>query len=178
MRRRPVTRLRGVVVSTDLRADRAVVWSQVTTAAGVNDELFPFVRMTVPAAWRRRSILDLEPPAPLGRSWLLAFAVLPFDADDIVITEVGPGFRFVERSTTLTAEAWYHERTVHARPDGCRVEDRVGFRLRRPLGLLPGASWLFGSIVQALFRHRHQRLGASFGSRSAPTVTPWRESVA
>jgi len=48
------------------------VWSRATTPEGINDELFPWLRMSVPAAMRGKTIDQLPLEQRLGRSWLLA----------------------------------------------------------------------------------------------------------
>ena len=152
-----------VVRATDLLADADVVWARVTTPAGVNDELRPWLRMTVPRAWRHRSIADVAPGEHVGRSWILLLGVVPFDADDLTIAEIG-GRHFVERSPVLSAASWQHERTVTPREHGCRIEDRLTFERRALTARIPGGSRLHTAVVRAIFRHRHRRLVRSFGA--------------
>jgi ligand-binding SRPBCC domain-containing protein len=95
---------------------------------------------------------------------------VPVDFDDLVIAELDPGRRFLERSQTLTFSLWQHERSIS--PDGeagCRVTDRLGFELRPLLSRVPGAAALARAIVGALFRHRHRRL-ARFARMRASTM--------
>jgi ligand-binding SRPBCC domain-containing protein len=141
-----------------------VVWGYVTTPAGVNDELRPWMRMTVPAGWAGSSIADVEPGASLGRSWILLLGVVPFDFDDLTIAEREPG-RFLERSTLLSARMWEHERTVTSIDSGCVLTDRIRFESRfGPLVAVHAA------ILGALFSHRHARLVRRFGGRAAPAA--------
>jgi hypothetical protein len=51
---------------------------------------------------------------------------VPFEYDDLVIVERGPGLRFLERSSTLVAHTWQHERTVAPTDHGCRLTARFG----------------------------------------------------
>jgi hypothetical protein len=120
--------------------------------------------MTVPRPLRGKSIDDLEPGHRLGRSWLLLLRVLPFDYDDIGLAELGPGFRFLERSTMLSMNRWEHERTVRPADGGCEVTDRIAFELRRPLAWVPGLDRVARSLVVRLFAHRHRRLETYFSS--------------
>jgi hypothetical protein len=136
------------------------VWAFATTAAGVNDELRPVVRMTIPRGRKDFSIAELDPPERLGRSWLLLGGLLPFDFDDIGVVSVGPGFAFSERSTMLSQRAWEHDRTVE--PTGervCVVTDRIGFESR-----VPGIAPLLRLVFVQMFRHRHRRLRRRFGA--------------
>ena len=146
-----------VTTSSRLDADAGRVWAHVTTMEGVNEELMPFVRMTVPRRARGLTLADV----PLGvhefTSYLLAFGVLPFDAHFLRLDEVSDR-HFVERSSSLLQRLWQHERTVEPDGDGCRVTDRVTFEPR--LGFLAP---LVRLIITPLFRHRHRRLRRRFG---------------
>lgn len=145
---------------TTLPRSASDVWRRVTTPEGINDELFPWLRMTTPPSLRGKTIDQLPRGEYLGRSWLLAFGWLPVDFDDLTLAEVeeGPHYRFKETSHMLGIRAWVHERTVRATPEGCEVHDRLTFELRRPGEWLPG--WRRGmlGVLKFLFRHRHSRL--------------------
>ncbi|HSS32181.1 MAG TPA: hypothetical protein VLL27_02765 [Solirubrobacterales bacterium] len=155
MRRRAEVR-----VSSRLGADAAVVWERVITAEGVNDELAPLLRMTVPRGLEDFGIDDVEPGRPLGRSWVLLFGLVPFDYDEICLARVEPGRGFLERSRMLTQRLWEHERTIEPRKGGgCELSDRVAWEPRLPL---PGA--LLKPLIAAVFKHRHSRLRAHFGA--------------
>ena len=150
----------GFEVSTRLAAPAPQVWAFATTAEGVNAELMPIVRMTVPRGREDFSIADLRPPERLGRSWLLLGGLIPFDWDDIGIVSVGPGLSFSERSTMLSQRAWSHDRTVEPLGDGaCTVTDRIAFVPR-----LPGIAPLLRLVFRAVFAHRHRRLRRRFGT--------------
>ena len=71
MRRRAEIR-----VESRLEADPEAVWERMMSAEGINDEMAPFFRMTVP---RGLDGLDLDrvEPGRLGRSWILLFGI-PF----------------------------------------------------------------------------------------------------
>ncbi len=151
--------MRSFEIATDLAAPPETVWQRVTTPQGINDELLPLMRMTMPRALRGVTIGDISVSENLGRSWLLAFGLIPVDYDDLTIAELEPGRRFLEQSTMLTQSRWRHERIVEALGSGCRVTDRLAWQGRaRALGAL------FGLAVPILFRHRHRRLRRRFGS--------------
>lgn len=139
-------------------APPALVWQRVTTPAGINDELFPWLRMTVPKALLGKTIEAMPLGPRLGRSWLLLLGVLPIDYDDLAIAALEPGRRFLERSSMLAVAEWEHERRLAADPGGCRVEDRIGFVLRAPMRFVPGLASLLSRALRALFAHRHRRL--------------------
>lgn len=134
------------------------VWSRATTPEGINDELFPWLRMTVPDTMRGKTIDQLPLDQRLGRSWLLAMCVFPVDFDDITLAEVGPGCRFRETSRMLAVSSWVHERTVRDITGGCEVLDRLTFELRRPGERVPGWQATVTALLKFLFRHRHARL--------------------
>jgi hypothetical protein len=153
MRRRAEIR-----VTSRLRADAAVVWERVITAEGVNDELRPLLRMTVPRGLGDFGLDDVELGRPLGRSWVLLFGVIPFDYDEICLERVEPGHGFLERSRMLTQRFWEHERTIEPSEGGCELTDRLAWEPRLPL---PGA--LLKPLIAAVFKHRHRRLRSRFG---------------
>ena len=131
----------------------------MTTAEGVNAEMKPLLRMTIPRGLDDFSIADVEDGTTLGRSWILLFGLIPFDYDDIHVERIEPGRAFHERSTMLSQRRWEHDRSVEPDGDGaCVVTDSVRFepRLRVPPGLLrPVLHWFF--------RRRHRKLRRLFG---------------
>ncbi|HEX9889023.1 MAG TPA: hypothetical protein VGA69_06065 [Nitriliruptorales bacterium] len=142
------------------------VWARVVSPEGINHELMPIMRMTVPAAARGRGIDDFSPGDHIGRSWLLLGGVLPFDFDDIGLAELEPGRRFLERSTMLSMRTWTHERVVTPVAEGgCEVADRISFRLRRPAAWLPFSHQVVARLLRWVFAHRHRRLSAHFAGR-------------
>jgi hypothetical protein len=131
------------------------VWEAATSAAGVNYELWPVVRMTVPGG----SDLVLR-EGPLGRSWILLGGLLPIDYDDLFLASVEPGRGFSERSVMGSARSWHHDRTLMPlEGGGCRVVDEIAFEPRvAPFG------GLMALAFEATFRWRHRRLRRRFGT--------------
>jgi hypothetical protein len=137
----------------------AEVWGRAVTEEGINDELAPILRMTMPPDLRGKTVDTVGVGVPLGRSWILLGRVLPVDYDDLCLAELEPGRRFLERSRTLTFAVWQHERTVEPLDQrSCRVTDRLGFELKAAIAWVPGGSRLARAVVAFLFRHRHRRL--------------------
>lgn len=150
-----------VTVCSRLDAPRAVVWERVLTPAGVNDEMRPYLRMTVPRGLEWVGPDTIETGATLGRSWILLFGLIPFDYDDLRLERVEPGEGFLERSTMLSQRLWEHERTLADDGEGCLVADRVRWEPRLGLPgtpLRPAIGWFF--------RHRHRRLRRRFGGEA------------
>ena len=144
-------------VSSLVPARPPQVWERITTRAGINYELRPWLRMTLP-----RGIEGLDPGAltlgkPLGRSWVFLFGMLPLEYDDITLVELEPGRRFLERSPTLSQRCWQHERIVEPAEGGSRVTDRIRMEPRLGIPAKPQVP-----IFRAVFRHRHRRLRAWF----------------
>jgi ligand-binding SRPBCC domain-containing protein len=163
--------MKTLTTSSRLPAPAEDVWRRVTTAEGINDELMPIMRMTVPPPLRGVDISRIAPGTHLGRSYFLLLGFLPFDYDDITIAEVDQGSRFLEQSTMLSMRSWSHERTVTALAEGCEVTDRVSFQTRRPAAWIPGWEAVIAAVLGRVFRHRHQRLAAAFPAQT-PVQTP------
>jgi ligand-binding SRPBCC domain-containing protein len=158
----PVTLLTKSVIT----ASPEDVWSRVTHPAGINHELAPLMRMTVPKGLEGKTVRDVDLGRRICRSWFLLFGFIPFDYDDIVIAERENGRRFKETSSMLSIRAWEHERTLAPVPQGTEVTDRVTFDLRWPFSAIPGMNRLVAYILSGLFKHRHRRLARWFASHS------------
>jgi ligand-binding SRPBCC domain-containing protein len=151
----------GIEVSSRLEASPEAVWERVITPEGINEELGPWLRMTVPG----RDGFDLdsvELGTPIGRSWVLLFGVLPVDFDEINLVELERERGFLERSRMLTQRAWEHRRAIRPVEGGTLVTDAVSWEPRLPL---PGGT--MRPLFRAIFRHRHRRLIERFGGRPA-----------
>lgn len=155
--------------SSELAAPAGEVWAAATDQAGINGELKPLLRMTMPARVRGVPLDEFPIGSPVGRSWILLFGLIPVDYDDLCLVELEPPRRFRERSKTLMFGLWEHERTVEpSAGDGCVVTDRLGFTLKPPLYRVPGAAAAARAVVGFLFGHRHRRLRARDRNRDTP----------
>ena len=127
--------MHSVEQSSVLPASAAEIWERAITEQGINDELRPILRMTMPPGLRGKTVDDVEVGVPLGRSWILLGGLLPVDYDDLCLAELEPGRRFLERSRTLSFSVWEHERVVEPEDSRtCRVTDRLRFELKRSAG--------------------------------------------
>lgn len=149
-------------IASTLRAEPAAVWERAMSAEGINAELGPLLRMTVP---RGLDELDLHTlgPGPVGRSWILLFGLIPVDYDEIGLERIEPGRGFLERSTMLSQRLWEHERTIEPGGEGTVIADRVAWEPRLPL---PGR--LLRPLFATTFRHRHRQLRRHFGGTALP----------
>jgi ligand-binding SRPBCC domain-containing protein len=142
----------------DAPAER--VWARVVTPEGINDELKPWMTMSMPRGAEGLTVDTVPVGTPVGRCWLRLFGVLPFDYDDLTIAELRPGHGFDEQSTMLSMRRWRHERTIEPSSDTKTVvHDRLTFELRTPLRPLTP---IVAAGIRALFGHRHRRLQRHF----------------
>ncbi len=143
-----------------LAVPAAEVWAQASTMAGVNAELMPLLRMTVPADFAAQSLE--QAPERLGQtlfhSWLLLFGFLPFDRHALRLMQVYPGCGFDEDSTSWLQKTWRHRRRIVADGDGCRVIDELEVEPR----LAPAV--FVRPLLRQVFAHRHRQLRRRFGS--------------
>jgi hypothetical protein len=152
-----------IKVASVLEADPAEVWERVITPKGINGELMPLMRMTLP-----RGVTSIDPEQiklgeRIGRSWILLFGLLPVDFDDLTLERLEPGRGFLERSTMLSQRSWEHERRLRSVGErACLITDRVAWEPRLPL---PGS--VLRPMFTAIFAHRHRRLRGHFGGRAA-----------
>lgn len=151
-----------ISVGSTLRAEPGAVWERAMSAEGINAELAPVLRMTVPRGLESLDLHGLE-PGPLGRSWILLFGLIPVDYDEIGLERIEPGRGFLERSTMLSQRLWEHERTIEPGGDGTVIVDRIAWEPRLPL---PGR--LLRPLFAAFFRHRHRQLQRHFGGSPLP----------
>ena len=157
--------LHRVSQSVSLATPVEAMWQSAVSLRGVNYELGPWLRMTTPRMLRGGSIEEVQPGVRIGRSWILLGGVIPIDFDDLGLAEIDPPRRFLERSRMLSMSIWEHEREIGNNGTGsCVLTDRIGFRLRRPLAVIPGATALAARLVAIVFRHRHRRLADLYGT--------------
>jgi hypothetical protein len=147
-----------ISVSSRVNASPAAVWDRVITPEGINDEMRPYLRMTLPPGVAGLDPESVELGKPIGRSWILLFRLIPFDYDDVTLVRLDPGHSFLERSTMLSQRLWEHERTLEAAGDGCQITDRVSWQPRLGLPARP-----LRPVIAWFFRHRHKRLQRHFG---------------
>ncbi len=139
------------------------VWTRVVTSEGINDELRPWMTMSMPRGAESLTVDNVPVGQPIGRCWLRLFGVFPFDYDDLMIAELSPGRGFHEESMMMSMRLWRHERTLEPRSDAKTVvRDYITFQLRAPLRPLTP---LIGAGITALFGHRHRRLQRHFAAR-------------
>lgn len=141
-------------------APASAVWRWVVTPRGINDEMAPWLTMSIPRGAEGITIDNLEIGRPIGRAWLRLFGLIPCEYDNLSIVYVEQGRRFREHSTMATMSQWIHDRTVEPGPgQSTRVTDVITFSPRRGLRL---TGPVLRHVLIAFFRHRHRRLAARF----------------
>lgn len=141
-------------------APAAHVWERIVTPEGINDELRPWMTMSMPRSAKNLTVETIPVGRPVGRCWMRLFGVVPFDYDYLTIAELWPGRGFHEESTMLSMRLWRHERTLEPVGDARTVvRDRLTFELRSPLRVLTP---VIATGIRALFGHRHRRLARYF----------------
>ena len=143
--------------SSDLPIDAGVFLSRFTIDE-VNAELTPLVRMSAPAEWIGRPIVEWPEKQRLFTSWILLFGVLPIDRHAFCLRSVEPAEGFFEDSSSTMNRYWRHRRRVTPIEGGCRVTDRVEYESRLPLW-----GFLLKPVYELVFRQRHRKLRAAYG---------------
>lgn len=157
-----------VEVTSEVGATPNAVWARIGTPEGINHELAPWLRMTMPRSLRGRTLDDVPLGVRLGRSWIMLFGLIPVDFDDLMLAEREPPHRFLETSSTLTMSPWQHERVIEHIPEGCKVTDTLHF-LPRGLGKRSRVvRRVMRAIVLSIFQHRHRRLVRYFSGETRP----------
>ena len=155
-----MSRTRQLVHASLLQASPEVVWARVACMSGVNAELLPWLRMTMPPGTGDMRLEEAPLGVPLFASGVLFLGVVPVDVHRFQLEGVTRGRGFVEQSTSWTERSWRHERVLEPRGNGerCLLVDRLAFVPR--VGVM---AKLLVRIVDATFRHRHLQLRRHFG---------------
>jgi ligand-binding SRPBCC domain-containing protein len=152
---------RVVEQRSDVAAPIDLVWQRVVSPAGINDEMRPWMTMSMPRGTEDLTIDSIDLGVPLGRAWIRLFGLLPIDYDRLSLVALEPGRSFHEKSTMLSMRSWQHERTLMPVTDGVTsLHDRVTFEPRWFMRLSAG---LLHRLLAAFFAHRHRRLARHFG---------------
>jgi hypothetical protein len=152
---------RVVEQSSDVAATIDLVWQRVVSPEGINDEMRPWMTMSMPRGADELTIDTIQLGVPLGRARIRLFGVLPIDYDHLSIVAIEPGRSFHENSTMLSMRSWQHERSLTPVSDGVtRVHDRVTFE---PRWFMRPSAGLLRRLLAAFFAHRHRRLARYFG---------------
>jgi hypothetical protein len=114
-------------ICSQLKARPEAVWNSVSTMRGVNAELWPMVRMTVPEGMEDVSISAMPLGQPAFKSRILILGFIPFDVHELTLLRVKPEREFYEHSRSLVMRDWIHERTIQPKMTGCEIVDQIRF---------------------------------------------------
>lgn len=161
----------GITAWCLVPARQADVWARITTPEGINDEIMPFLRMTLPRHLRNMKVDEVEVGKPLCRSWFLLGGVLPVDFDNITVEALDPPRMFREHSTMLTFSDWIHERRVEAVTEEISlIHDRLSWVGRGPINKTRPMRWLQRRLLRGMFAHRHRKLLTHFQKTADPAT--------
>ena len=101
------------------------------------------------------SVVRHQWPLEIGSESLLMVPFLPGSRMAWLarISEYEPPHRFVDEQVEGPFAAWRHEHLMVETPEGCRLEDRITYRLR--WWQWPGA-WYVRSQLRRTFAYRHR----------------------
>ena len=137
-----------------------LIWARVVSPEGINDEMRPWMTMSMPRAARDLTVATAPLNTVIGRAWLRLFGLIPIDYDALSIIKLEPGRHFHEKSTMASMRRWEHQRTLTPLDDDTtRVTDRITFEPR-----VPGTGAVLARVIGAFFGHRHRRLGRYFAT--------------
>lgn len=151
--------------SSVINASRDAVWERIASFDGINAELMPYMRMTVPREHAATTIDTVPVGQSLGRAWIFYGGFLPLDYDALTLTELVPGSHFQEISTMASMRRWEHRRELEAVGEqATRVTDTIGFEPR-----ISALAPLVEPLLRRIFAHRHRRLAAYFAELTSPS---------
>jgi hypothetical protein len=156
-----MARTYSLVFRSELQVSSAEVWAVVGTMDGVNEELGPWLHMSVPPEASGMHLDEAPLETPLFSSWVLLGGFVPIDRHHFALSAVEHGRGFLENSTSWSQRHWQHQRSVEVGGEqACVVTDRLTFTPR-----LSAMGPLLERIIGAVFRRRHARLRKRFNGQ-------------
>jgi ligand-binding SRPBCC domain-containing protein len=150
-------------ISSEIRANRLILWNHIVSMQQINKELMPFMRMTYPSNMKSltaENVINIQPNEPIFISVLLLFGIIPFDLHWLAFEKVIPFEGFSENSSTLINRFWKHKRFItELGNERFLITDEVSFAPRISF-LGHFIKW----IVNLLFQHRHRQLKKIFNN--------------
>ena len=160
---------RVVEQRSDVAAPIDQVWQHVVSPEGINDEMRPWMTMSMPRGTEDLTIDTIEVGVPSGRAWIRLFGLLPIDYDHLSLVALEPGRSFHEKSTMLSMRSWQHERTLtpvtDTRDQRARPGDVRAAVVHAPVGRVAQAA------PRGVLRAPPPPLGAALRLKAQPFVT-------
>lgn len=142
---------------TPLDAKVELLSQDLLNMKGVNYELSPIVRMTVPRDWAYERLSNWPVDKELFVSVVLLLGVLPVDLHFFRMSEAGC-YGFQENSASLMNRTWMHNRRIEAIGGASKVIDIVEYQSRMPF-----LAVVMMPLYKFIFAHRHAKLVAKYG---------------
>ena len=141
-------------IETPLAVSPEQLSADLLNMAGVNNELYPLLKMTAPRQWIEKPIFQWPVNSTLFSSAILLFGFIPMDVHRFKFTSVNT-MGFKESSSTLINSLWLHERSIlsNGDGDGATIKDVVYYKSK-----LAVLGRLFKPVYKWIFIHRHKRL--------------------
>lgn len=98
-------------IESQLAVDSNNLAQDSLTMSGVNYELGPFLKMSVPDLWQSKSITEWPTKQSLFSSNILLFGFIPIDRHYFKFKTID-SFGFNESSKSLMNSLWSHERLI------------------------------------------------------------------
>jgi len=142
----------------------------MSSMAGVNLELSPYIKMTYPKD--KANLSDQTTQFISGEtifvSFLLLFGLIPIDVHFLRLDAFDKGTSFTENSVSLLQESWRHHRILTQTSAECvDVTDTVTLQPRLPL-----LGHLLLPVVRFVFRGRHINLQSMFHGGGSCSASP------
>ena len=92
--------------SSHLSEDSGGIWRVIGTMRGVNAELMPWIRMTVPRVYAEVCFEEMPRDTVAFKSWILLFGFIPIDRHTFLWVRVESAVSFVEESSSWLQRRW------------------------------------------------------------------------
>lgn len=133
------------------------MWKWITSAEGINHELFPMLYMSSLGNFSTKKMDTMQLGIPITKSYLLLFGFLPVGYSELTLVELDIGERFSEHSKMSFMKFWHHERVIIPHGTGTIIRDVLVYE---PIILKKN----FTFFIKLLFHHRHKKLRNRFAS--------------
>jgi ligand-binding SRPBCC domain-containing protein len=139
-------------ISSPIPRNKEFMWRHMINMDMVNYELWPLIKMTYPK--EVSTLQTVETGKTIFTSVLLLFGFIPFDLHWLALESYTINCELQEDSESLLQRFWRHRRVLYENGnDEVVIEDQIHFLPR-----LPFVGCILIYIVEAIFKHRHQRL--------------------
>lgn len=139
-------------ISSLVKKEIQEVSSELLTMKGVNYELMPLIRMSMPPDHLSKSIVKWPVGSVIFTSTVFLFGIIPVDKHKFRLVKTDQ-FGIEERSTALSNLEWNHLRQITHTNEHTEISDVVEFK---PILQISGYFML--PIYKSIFKHRHKRI--------------------